>query len=128
MTQTWTTSDRDRIVKYLNLTRDYYSLIESTLTSYESDYGASAITEVQSKLTGLDSYNDPNNKASIKNQLTDGSIGLESVSVPSFHSYTQKSGANLRATMALYNSDRQWLIDNLGLQNYASLNSKQIRA
>jgi hypothetical protein len=48
---TWTINDRDRIVKYLNLTRDYYSLIESTLTSYESDYGASAITEVQSKLT-----------------------------------------------------------------------------
>ncbi len=125
---TWTTNDRDRIVKYLNLTRDYYNLIESTLTSYESDYGASAITEVQSKLDGLDSYNDPNNKASITNQMTDGSIGLESVSVPSFHSYTQKSGANLRATMALYNSDRQWLIDNLGLQNYVSLNSKQIRA
>ena len=125
---TWTTNDRDRIVKYLNLTRDYYDLIESTLTSYESDYGVSAITELQSKLDGLDSYNDPNNKASIKSQMTDGSIGLESVSVPSFHSYTQKSGANLRATMALYNSDRQWLIDNLGLQNYASLNSKQIRA
>jgi hypothetical protein len=125
---TWTTNDRDRIVTYLNLTRDYYSLIESILTSYESDYGASGITELQSKLDGLDSYNDPNNKASIKNQMTDGSIGLESVSVPSFHSYTQKSGANLRATMALYNSDRQWLIDNLSLQNYASLNSKQTRA
>ncbi len=128
MTTTWTTNDRKRIITYLNLTLDYKSLIESTLTTYETTHGADAITELQSKLDELDKYNDPNNKASIKNQMTDGSIGLESVSVPSFHSYTQKSGANLRATMALYNSDRQWLIDNLGLQNYASLNSKQIRA
>jgi hypothetical protein len=120
---TWTTNDRNRIVRYLNLTRDHYNLIESTLTSYESEYGATAITEVQSKLTALDTY-----KASIDSQMTDGSIGLTSVSVPSFHSYTQESGANLRATMALYNSDRQWLIDNLRLQNYASLNSKQTRA
>jgi hypothetical protein len=123
MTQTWTTNDRDRIVKYLNLTRDYYSLIESTLTSYESDYGASAITEVQSKLTGLDTY-----KTSIDSQMTNGSIGTTSQSVPSFYSITKQSGSDIRATMALYNSDRQWLIDNLGLQNYASLNSKQIRA
>lgn len=120
---TWTTNDRDRIVKYLNLTRDYYSLIESTLTSYESDYGASAITEVQSKLTGLDTY-----KASIDSQMTDGSLGLTSVTVTGFHSYSQTAGSNIRATMALYKSDLQWLIDNLRLQNYASLNSKQIRA
>lgn len=123
MTTTWTTNDRDRIVKYLNLTRDYYGLIESTLTSYESDYGASAITEVQSKLTGLDTY-----KASIDSQMTDGSIGVSSQSVPSFYSITKQSGSDIRATMALYNSDRQWLIDNLKLQNYASLNSKQTRA
>ena len=120
---TWTTNDRNRIVKYLNLTRDYYSLIESTLTSYETDYGASAITEVQSKLTGLDTY-----KASIDSQMTDGSIGVSSQSVPSFYSITKSSGSDVRATMALYNSDRQWLIDNLGLQNYASLSGKQIRA
>ena len=120
---TWTTNDRDRIVKYLNLTRDYYDLIESTLTSYESDYGASAITEVQSKLTGLDTY-----KASIDSQMTDGSIGVSSQSVPSFYSITKSSGSDIRATMALYNSDRQWLIDNLGLQHYASLTSKQVRA
>ena len=120
---TWATNDRDRIVKYLNLTRDYYDLIESTLTSYESDYGASAITEVQSKLTGLDTY-----KASIDSQMTDGSIGVSSQSVPSFYSITKSSGSDIRATMALYNSDRQWLIDNLGLQHYASLTSKQVRA
>jgi hypothetical protein len=60
MTQTWTDNDRDRIVKYLNLTREYDALIASKLTSYETDYGASAIAEVQSKLNGLDDYNDPN--------------------------------------------------------------------
>jgi hypothetical protein len=120
---TWTTNDRDRIVKYLNLTRDYYNLIESTLTSYETEYGASAITGVQSKLTGLDTY-----KASIDSQMTDGSLGVTSQSVPSFYSITKQSGSDIRATMALYNSDRQWLIDNLGLQNYASLSGKQIRA
>jgi hypothetical protein len=128
MTQTWTNNDRDRIVKYLNLTRDYYSLIESTLTNYEALYGASAITEVQSKLDGLDDYNDPDNPKSIKSQMTDGSLGLKSVSVPSFHSYSQDSSSNLRATMALYNGDRQWLIDNLQLQNYASLSGKHTRA
>ena len=120
---TWTTNDRDRIVRYLNLTRDHYNLIESTLTSYESEYGASAITEVQSKLTGLDTY-----KTSIDSQMTNGSIGVTSQSVPSFYSITKQSGSDVRATMALYNSDRQWLIDNLRLQNYASLNSKQTRA
>jgi hypothetical protein len=120
---TWTTNDRDRIIKYLNLTRAYYDLIESTLTSYESTYGASAITEVQSKLTGLDTY-----KATIDTQLTDSSLGVSSQSVPGFYSITKSAGSDNRATMALYNSDRQWLIDNLGLQNYASLNSKQIRA
>lgn len=123
MTQTWTTNDRDRIIKYLNLTRDYYSLIESTLTSYESSYGASAITEVQSKLDGLDAY-----KTTIDSQMTDGSLGVISQSVPSFYSITKQSGSDLRATMALYNGDRQWLIDNLQLQNYASLSGKQIRA
>jgi hypothetical protein len=120
---TWTNNDRDRIVKYLNLTRDYYSLIESTLTNYEDTYGASAITEVQSKLDGLDAY-----KTTIDSQMTDGSLGLKSVSVPSFHSYSQDSSSNLRATMALYNGDRQWLIDNLQLQNYASLSGKHTRA
>ena len=120
---TWTTNDRDRIIKYLNLTRDYYNLIESTLTSYESSYGASAITEVQSKLDGLDAY-----KTTIDSQMTDGSLGVISQSVPSFYSITKQSGSDLRATMALYNGDRQWLIDNLQLQNYASLSGKQIRA
>jgi hypothetical protein len=123
MTQTWTTNDRDRIVKYLNLTRDYYSLIESTLTSYEDTHGASAISEVQSKLDGLDAY-----KTTIDGQMTDGSIGLTSQSVPSFYSFTKQSGSDLRATMALYNGDRQWLIDNLQLQNYASLSGKHTRA
>jgi hypothetical protein len=60
--------------------------------------------------------------------MTDGSVGVSSQSVPSFYSITKSSGSDIRATMALYNGDRQWLIDNLGLQNYASLNSKQIRA
>jgi hypothetical protein len=120
---TWTNNDRDRIVKYLNLTRDYYSLIESTLTSYETTHGVNAITEVQSKLDGLDAY-----KTTIDTQMTDGSLGLKSVSVPSFHSYSQDSSSNLRATMALYNGDRQWLIDNLQLQNYASLSGKHTRA
>jgi hypothetical protein len=128
MTQTWTNNDRDRIVKYLNLTRDYYSLIESTLTNYEALYGASAITEVQSKLDGLDDYNDPDNPKSIKSQMTDGSLGVTSQSVPSFYSITKQSGSDLRATMALYNGDRQWLIDNLKLQNYASLSGKHTRA
>jgi hypothetical protein len=125
---TWTNNDRDRIVKYLNLTRDYYSLIESTLTNYEALYGASAITEVQSKLDGLDNYNDPDNPKSIKSQMTDGSSGVTSQSVPSFYSITKQSGSDLRATMALYNGDRQWLIDNLKLQNYASLSGKHTRA
>lgn len=125
---TWTNNDRNRIVKYLNLTRDYYSLIESTLTTYEDTYGASAITEVQSKLDGLDDYNDPDNPKSIKAQMTDGSLGVTSQSVPSFYSITKQSGSDLRATMVLYNGDRQWLIDNLQLQNYASLSGKHTRA
>lgn len=120
---TWTTNDRDRIVKYLNLTRESYTTIESSLTSYESSYGASAITEVQSKLTSLDT-----NKASIDAKQTDGSIGITSQSVPDFYSITKTSGSDLRALMTLYNSDRQWLIDNLRLQNIASLSGKQIRA
>ena len=123
MTQTWTNNDRDRIVKYLNLTRDYYTLIENTLTTYEDTYGASAITEVQSKLDGLDTY-----KTTIDGQMTDGSLGVTSQSVPSFYSITNLSGSDLRATMALYNGDRQWLIDNLQLQNYASLSGKHTRA
>jgi hypothetical protein len=120
---TWTTNDRDRIVKYLNLTRDYYALIESTLTTYEDTYGVSAITEVQSKLDGLDAY-----KTTIDTQMTDGSLGVTSQSVPSFYSITKQSGSDLRATMTLYNGDRQWLIDNLQLQNYASLSGKHTRA
>jgi len=123
MTQTWTDNDRDRIVKYLNLTRADYSLIESTLTSYESSYGTSAITEVQSKLDALDGY-----KTTIDNQTVDGSSGITSQSVPSFYSFTQTAGTALRGVYSLYNSDRQWLIDNLGLENYASLSGKQIRA
>jgi hypothetical protein len=120
---TWTTNDRDRIVKYLNLTRDYYALIESTLTTYEDTYGVSAITEVQSKLDGLDAY-----KTTIDTQMTDGSLGVTSQSVPSFYSITKQSGSDLRATMTLYNGDRQWLIDNLQLQNCASLSGKHTRA
>jgi hypothetical protein len=125
---TWTNNDRDRIVKYLNLTRDYYVLIENTLTTYEDTYGASAITEVQSKLDGLDDYNDPDNPKSIKSQMTDGSSGTTSQRVDGFYSITKQSGSDLRATMALYNGDRQWLIDNLKLQNYASLSGKHTRA
>jgi hypothetical protein len=128
MTQTWTNNDRDRIVKYLNLTREYDALIASKLTSYETDYGASAITEVQSKLDGLDDYNDPDNPKSIKSQMTDGSSGTTSQRVDGFYGITKQSGSDLRATMALYNGDRQWLIDNLKLQNYASLSGKHTRA
>jgi hypothetical protein len=123
MTQTWTDNDRDRIVKYLNLTRDYYALIESTLTTYETTYGVSAITEVQSKLDELDAY-----KTTIDGQMTDGSIGVTSVAVTGFHSYSQTGGSNIRATMTLYKGDQQWLIDNLQLQNYASLSGKHTRA
>lgn len=120
---TWTTNDRDRIIKYLNLTRAYYGLIESTLTSYESEYGATAITEVQSKLDGLDAY-----KIQIDEQISDGSSGITSQRVDGFYSISQTAGAKLRGISSLYTSDRQWLIDNLGLQNYASLSGKQIRA
>lgn len=120
---TWTDSDRDRIAKYLNLTRAYYDLIESKLTSYESEYGADAITEVQSKLDALDSRS-----TLIETSLTDGSIGITSQAVPSFYSITKQSGSDIRALYALQNSDRQWLIDNLQLENYASLSGKQIRA
>ena len=75
------------------------------------------------KLDGLDAY-----KTTIDTQMTDGSLGVTSQSVPSFYSFTKQSGSDLRATMALYNGDRQWLIDNLQLQNYASLSGKHTRA
>ena len=120
---TWTINDRDRIIEYLNLTLDSIPLIERTLTNYEAVYGSSAIVKVQAKLTSLDSY-----KATISGYMTGGELGITSITVPSFYSITKSAGSDLRATMALSSSAKQWLITNLRLQNYASLSSKQIRA
>ena len=120
---TWTVNDRDRIIEYLNLTIESEKLIERTLTNYETAYGASAIVKVQAKLTSLDGY-----KATILSGMTSGELGLTSQSVPGFYSITKSAGSDLRATMALSSSAKQWLITNLRLQNYASLSSKQIRA
>ena len=120
---TWTVNDRDRIIEYLNLTPNVIQTIESSLTSYEANYGASAIAKVQLKLSSLDNY-----KTIIDNLLTDGSIGITNQSVPGFYTITKRAGSDLNATMALSRNAKQWLITNLRLQNYASLSSKQIRA
>ena len=120
---TWTVNDRDRIIEYLNLTPDIIQMIESSLTNYESSYGASAIAKVQLKLAVLDNY-----KIIIEGLLTDGSVGITSQSVPGFYSITKRAGSDLSATMTSSRSAKQWLIVNLRLQNYASLSSKQIRA
>ena len=120
---TWTVNDRDRIIDYLNLTLESIALIERTLTNYEATYGASAIVKVQSKLTNLDTY-----RTSISSAMLGGELGITSQSVPGFYSITKSTGSDLRATMALSSSAKQWLITNLRLQNYASLASKQIRA
>ena len=120
---TWTVNDRDRIIEYLNLTPNVIQTIESSLTSYEASYGASAIAKVQLKLAILDNY-----KTIIDNLLTDGSIGITSQSAPGYYSITKRAGSDLGATMMLSRGAKQWLITNLRLQNYASLSSKQIRA
>ena len=120
---TWTINDRDRIIEYLNLTFDLIPLIETALTNYETAYGASAIVKIQAKLTNLDAY-----RASISSAMLGGELGITSQSVPGFYSITKSTGSDLRATMALSSSAKQWLITNLRLQNYASLSSKQIRA
>ena len=120
---TWTVNDRDRIIEYLNLTPNVIQTIESSLTSYEASYGASAIAKVQLKLAILDNY-----KTIIDNLLTEGSIGITSQSVPGFYAITKRAGSDLNVTMSLSRGAKQWLITNLRLQNYASLSSKQIRA
>ena len=116
MTQTWTTSDRDLLIKHLDLTRREYGLIESTLTSYESSYGASAIIEVRSKLTSCETL-----QTSIDTKKQSSDYGITSQSVSGFYSWSKKEGTEIEGITQAYNAARHWLVKNLGLQSYCRI-------
>jgi hypothetical protein len=53
---TWTSGTVTQIRNHLNFTWDDKAKIESALTDYESLYTATAVTEMMSNLTQLDTY------------------------------------------------------------------------
>ena len=118
---TWTTSDRDRIMIYLDLTLDNISTIENALISYENSYGSTAIVSLQAKLTLLDTYS-----AQLLTIRTSGDLGVTSQSVPGFYSFTRTAGTEISGVQNQYNQERQWALRRLGLSHYATIGQGKV--
>lgn len=118
---TWTANDVTRIRDYLNLSYGYKERIETTLTSFETQYGASAITDVQTRLNMLDTLS-----AELATITNSGDYGILSQSVPNYYSFTRRSGAEVEGKLQSIASAKQWIVRNLWLQDIANVGGMNV--
>ena len=121
MTSTWTQNDVTRIKNSFNLSYEYVTTIEYLLTTFETQYGASAITELQSKLTAIVAL-----KVAIDAKKASASYGVIQESVTGFYSQTRTQGTEIQALQYNYDSLRQWVIRELHMQSIIQINTSRV--
>lgn len=121
MTQTWTNTDVANIKTLFNLEYKYVRRIEEALTDFETQYGANAIADIQTKITDAIAL-----KEQIATIEQSSDYGVTSQSVPSFYSFTRKEGSEITGYRNAYDSVRQSIINELRLKDVARINTSRI--
>ena len=121
---TWTATDVSNIKTIFNLEYKYVQRIEESLTDFENQYGATAMADLQTKITDAIAL-----KATIAGIEQSADYGVIQQSVPSFYSFIRKEGSEIAGYQNAYTSLKQSVISELRLQDVARINtSKIIRA
>lgn len=121
MTTTWTATDVSNIKTLFNLEYRYVDRIESALTDFENQYGATAITDIQGKINEAIAL-----KATIAGIEQSSDFGITSQSVPSFYSFSRKEGTEVSGYRNAYDSLRQTISNELNLRDIARINTTRI--
>jgi hypothetical protein len=121
---TWTATDVTNIKAIFNLEYKYVQRIEESLTAFENQYGATAIADLQTKITSAIAL-----RTTIAGIEQSSDYGVTSQSVTSFYSITRKEGSEIAGYQNAYASLKQSISSELRLQDVARINtSKIIRA
>lgn len=121
---TWTSQNVTDIKNLFFLDYKYVRQIEEALTDFENQYGATAIADIQAKITSAKDL-----RAKIAAIEQSGDYGVTSQSVPNFYSFTRKQGTEVSGYYNALNSLKQSIISELRIENIARINvSKIIRA
>lgn len=118
---TWTATDVTNIKTLFNLEYKYVRRIEEALTDFEAQYGATAIADIQTKITDAIAL-----KEQIATIEQSSDYGVTSQSVPSFYSFTRKEGSEISGYRNAYDSVRQSIINELRLKDVARINTSRI--
>ena len=118
---TWTATDVSNIKTLFNLEYRYVDRIESALTDFENQYGATAIADLQTKINEAIAL-----KATIAGIEQSSDFGVTSQSVPSFYSFSRKEGTEVSGYRNAYDSLRQSISNELRLQDVARINTTRI--
>tara|TARA_R110002126_G_scaffold178014_1_gene326949 strand:+ start:728 stop:1099 length:372 start_codon:yes stop_codon:yes gene_type:complete len=118
---TWTATDVSNIKTLFNLEYRYVDRIESALTDFESQYGATAIADIQTKINEAIAL-----KATIAGIEQSSDFGVTSQSVPSFYSFSRKEGTEVSGYRNAYDSLKQTISNELRLQDVARINTTRI--
>lgn len=118
---TWTATDVSNIKTLFNLEYRYVDRIESALTDFENQYGATAIADLQTKINEAIAL-----KATIAGIEQSADFGVTSQSVPSFYSFTRKEGTEVSGYRNAYDSLKQAISNELRLQDVARINTTRI--
>jgi hypothetical protein len=121
MTQTWTATDVSNIKTIFNLEYRYVDRIESALTDFESQYSATAMADLQTKINEAIAL-----KATIAGIEQSADFGVTSQSVPSFYSFSRKEGTEVSGYRNAYDSLKQTISNELRLQDVARINTTRI--
>lgn len=118
---TWTANDITNLKTIFNLEYCYVRRLEEAFTDFENNYGATAVIDIQSKITEAIAL-----KASINAIEQSADYGITSQSVPAFYSFTRKEGSEIMGYQNAYNSIKQSLINELKLKDVARINTSRI--
>ena len=118
---TWTATDVTNIKTLFNLEYKYVRRIEGALTDFETQYGADAIADIQSKIAEALAL-----KVKIDAIQQSSDYGVTSQSVPSFYSITRKEGSEVVGFQNAYDSLKQSISSELNLKDIALINTTRI--
>jgi hypothetical protein len=118
---TWTATDVTNIKTIFNLEYKYVQRVEESLTAFENQYGATAIADLQSKITSAIAL-----KTTIAGIEQSADFGVTSQSVPNFYSFSRKEGSELSGYKNAYDSLKQSISSELGLKDIARINTTRI--
>ena len=121
MTTTWTATDVTNIKTLFNLEYKYVQRIEEALTDFENQYGATAIADIQTKITDAIAL-----KTTIAGIEQSSDYGITQQSVPNFYSFSRKEGTEIAGYRNAYDSPKQSISNELRLKDVAKINTTRI--